>query len=100
MIRDHHVREVAHSGVLRRLERQLARLDLELIAARCLGEEAWRQERVVEVDGRRRRSRTSSKRDRSAGQDPQFPHQGFSLFVIIAAGKLGSKRVVPTVDVA
>ena len=79
VIRDHHVGEVAHGGILGRLERQLTRLNLELVPTCGLSEEAGCQQRVVEIRRRRRRPRTSGERDRSTEQDSQFPHRGFSL---------------------
>jgi hypothetical protein len=91
MIGDHHIGEVADGRVLRSLERKLARLDLELVAARRLGKEAGRQQRIVEVDRWRRRPRASGERDRSTDQDPEFPHRGFSLCYDCSGGETGKE---------
>src|SRR5438067_11019752 len=86
MIRDHQVREIAHCLVLRSLQRQLTRLDLELVAAGGVGQETGRQQQVVEIDRRwrrwwwRRRGLTGSEHQRATKQNRQFPHRIFSPF--------------------
>src|SRR5438067_6755640 len=103
MIRDHQVREIAHCLVLRSLQRQLTRLDLELVAAGGVGQEARRQQQVVEIDRRwrrwwwRRRGLTGGEHQRAAKQNRQFPHRFSPHFWIVPAWKPARKPPVPTI---